>query len=332
MFIRRTRTRSIGEYFTFRLVRSERIGDQVRQRTLLNLGRHFDVAQSDWPMLCRRIDELLAGQLPLPPDGPPAPESHAQRITALLLAGERIGAASSPATPRHDFQHVDVDSLELISPPLGRRGARRPVGDGPARPAHAARSTGHRGVDTLRRHRLHHRAHGSARLRARHRRALHPPPAPRLHADPPRRVLPAHQSNRLGRIHPVAHLLHPHRHRGRVPLPEIRARLTPHLSPQAHPRRRSSVHLRHRLSTRPGDSRRRRQTGQCASWTTLRRTLEGQQRITATFRQADGRTCTCAKPPAPNHPSRPSTRPWASTTHREGSAKPSSKRPSGTRL
>ena len=116
MFIRRTRTRSIGEYFTFRLVRSERIGSKVRQRTLLNLGRHFDVAQSDWPALCRRIDELLAGQLPLPPDGPPALESHAQRITALLLAGERIGAASSPASPRHDFQHVDVDSLELIRP------------------------------------------------------------------------------------------------------------------------------------------------------------------------------------------------------------------------
>ena len=117
MFIRRTRTRSIGErYFTFRLVRSERIGSTVRQRTLLNLGRHFDVAPSEWPVLCRRIDELLTGQWPLPPDGPPALESHAQRITALLLAGERIGAASSPASPRHDFQHVDVDSLELIRP------------------------------------------------------------------------------------------------------------------------------------------------------------------------------------------------------------------------
>ena len=117
MFIRRTRTRSIGErYFTFRLVRSERIGSTVRQRTLLNLGRHFDVAQSDWPVLCRRIDELLAGQWPLPPDSPPALESHAQRITALLLAGERIGAASSPASQGHDFQHVDVDSLELIRP------------------------------------------------------------------------------------------------------------------------------------------------------------------------------------------------------------------------
>ena len=66
MFIRRTQTRGNGErYFTFRLVRSERIGAKVRQRTLLNLGRHFDVARIDWPVLCRRIDDILAGQFPL---------------------------------------------------------------------------------------------------------------------------------------------------------------------------------------------------------------------------------------------------------------------------
>ena len=117
MFIRRTRTRSIGEnYFTFRLVRSERTGAKVRQRTLLNLGRHFDVAQGDWPVLCRRIDELLAGQLPLPPHCPPALESHAQRIAAQLLAHERVGTPASSANRGRDVQHVDVDSLELIRP------------------------------------------------------------------------------------------------------------------------------------------------------------------------------------------------------------------------
>ena len=117
MFIRRTRTRSIDDsYFTFRLVRSERTGSKVRQRTLLNLGRHFEVAQHDWPALCRRIDELLAGQMPLPGDTPPALESHAQHIAAQLLARERVGTVSSPATHRGDIQHVDVDSLELLRP------------------------------------------------------------------------------------------------------------------------------------------------------------------------------------------------------------------------
>ena len=80
MFIRRTQTHSSrsGEaYFTFRLVRSERIGSKVRQRTLLNLGRHFAIGPSAWPVLCRRIDEMLTGQLQLDPDCPPALEAQA---------------------------------------------------------------------------------------------------------------------------------------------------------------------------------------------------------------------------------------------------------------
>jgi transposase len=65
MFIRQTRTNNkvTGEgYFTFRLVRGERIGGKVRQITVLNLGRHFPVAQDDWPLLCGRIEQLLAPQ------------------------------------------------------------------------------------------------------------------------------------------------------------------------------------------------------------------------------------------------------------------------------
>ena len=115
MFIRRTQTRSTasGEtYFTFRLVRSERAGDKVRQRTLLNLGRHFEVERGDWPVLCRRIDEVLTGQLALDPQCPPALEAHAQRIAAQLLAREPPGAPDDEP----DIQAVDVDSLELLRP------------------------------------------------------------------------------------------------------------------------------------------------------------------------------------------------------------------------
>ena len=36
--------------------------------------------------------------------------------------------------------------------------------------------------------------------------------------------------------------------------------------------------------------KRLRQTGDTSSWTTLRRILEGQKRVTATFRRKDGRT------------------------------------------
>ena len=65
-------------------------------------------------MLCRRIDEVLTGQMPLARDAPPALESQAQRIAAQLLARERTGTTVPAHRP--DIQRVDVDSLELIRP------------------------------------------------------------------------------------------------------------------------------------------------------------------------------------------------------------------------
>ena len=64
-YVRRTKTRTTanGEsYYSHRLVRSERVGAKVRQRTLLNPGRHFEVPQELWPLLCARLDQLLSRQ------------------------------------------------------------------------------------------------------------------------------------------------------------------------------------------------------------------------------------------------------------------------------
>ncbi len=117
MFIRRTQTRRTADgkpYFSHRLVHTERLGHTVRQRTLLNLGRHFDIAQADWPLLCTRIADVLGGQVPLMTDCPPAVEEEAQRIAAQLLA--RGAEASRPTGVAADIQRVDVDSLRLVRP------------------------------------------------------------------------------------------------------------------------------------------------------------------------------------------------------------------------
>ena len=122
MYVRRTQTRSAssGEsYYTFRLVRSERIDGKVKQLTLLNLGRHFDVDRDHWPTLCARIEELLEGHASLiPVDCPPTVERHAQRLTAQLVTRGK-GAAKSADTKAlapGDLQSVDVESLELMRP------------------------------------------------------------------------------------------------------------------------------------------------------------------------------------------------------------------------
>jgi len=125
MFIRRTKTRTTasGEsYYSHRLVRSERVGAKVRQITLLNLGRHFEVAQELWPQLCARLDQLLSRQPDLMVLELPAEvEQIAQDILARLVTnGAPVSSPSEqptdPNAPDPDIQSVDVNSLELVRP------------------------------------------------------------------------------------------------------------------------------------------------------------------------------------------------------------------------
>ena len=112
MFVRRTRTRATdgAVYHTHRLVRSGRDGDRVRQRTLLNLGRHFDIDRDLWPLLCQRVEQILDGQGDLFGDAPAAVEAEAQRIAEQLLA-----RAAAPADAG-GVEAVDVGGLALARP------------------------------------------------------------------------------------------------------------------------------------------------------------------------------------------------------------------------
>ncbi|MDD2861063.1 MAG: hypothetical protein PHI71_08360, partial [Acidiphilium sp.] len=100
--------------------------------TLLNLGRQFDLPQSDWQALCGRIDALLAGQVGMLAE-PEIIETLAQRYAGRLIAA-RPGAARSdaghqapptpstavqaslfpsPAAPSAVYAEVDIASLQL---------------------------------------------------------------------------------------------------------------------------------------------------------------------------------------------------------------------------
>ncbi|MHB1592326.1 MAG: IS1634 family transposase [Sulfuricella sp.] len=134
MYIRQTRTnnKATGEgYFTYRLVRGERIGGRVRQITVLNLGRNFPIKQEDWPVLCSHIEYLLHPQeTRLAAECPAHIERAAQRYVGQLVARAPVldidsGAANAPASvsgstetrpPSPDFQEVDIDSQQLTQP------------------------------------------------------------------------------------------------------------------------------------------------------------------------------------------------------------------------
>lgn len=119
MYIRRTtiKSRRTGEpYYTYRLVESVRTEHGVRQRTLANLGRHFDVPRAQWAPLAQRIEQIVSGQGDfVPVDLDPQWEELAQRYSALVV---HTKARLDPDTSAEsvDFQSVDVNSVDVLQP------------------------------------------------------------------------------------------------------------------------------------------------------------------------------------------------------------------------
>ena len=109
---------------TFRLVQTTRVGSKVKQSTLLNLGSHFNLPQSEWSALAQRIDELLRGQqslldATLSDTGQAMAQRYAAQLIALRPSAASITAAEAARAEPNDgarYQEVDLDSLELVRP------------------------------------------------------------------------------------------------------------------------------------------------------------------------------------------------------------------------
>ena len=121
MFIRRTtiKSRESGEpYYTYRLVESVRVAGGVRQHTMLNLGRKFEVPRPQWAPLAQRIEALLGGQLDLIADGLDVQwEAMAQQYAARIISRRgTVVAEQDAAAPEGDSQRVDLARVEVIRP------------------------------------------------------------------------------------------------------------------------------------------------------------------------------------------------------------------------
>jgi len=121
MFIRQTKTRSTSDgssYSIHRLVESNRVGDKVRQRSVLNLGTNFDLPKDLWPELCIRIEQFLNAEQPLFAVDP-AIEKSAQHIYSQIIA--RRGnvkqlSAQDETKDTTNYQEVDINSIQQIKP------------------------------------------------------------------------------------------------------------------------------------------------------------------------------------------------------------------------
>ena len=121
MYIRRTKTKTAehGEdSFTYRIVESVREGTQVKQRTLLNLGKDFAIEPAHWPLLAARIEQLLQGSAPrqaelftLAGEVGQLLEAAAERYSTLIIA-KLAQPLLAVATPEQDYHSVDINHIE----------------------------------------------------------------------------------------------------------------------------------------------------------------------------------------------------------------------------
>jgi transposase len=122
MYIRRTKTKTTdqgGASFTYRIVESVRVGTQVKQRTLLNLGKDFAIEPAQWPLLTARIEQFLQGSKPhqaelfdLADDLGQLLEAAAERYSTLIIA--KLAQPVASASSDQDYHSVDINHIEAI--------------------------------------------------------------------------------------------------------------------------------------------------------------------------------------------------------------------------
>jgi len=115
MFIRRTtiKSRKDGrQYYTYRLVQSERTAKGVSQHTLLNLGTAFSLPRDQWPELSSRIQEIISGQQNFFKNSKEI-ETLAQNCSARIIQAQHKNKVGKD---QPDYRKVDVDSLEMLRP------------------------------------------------------------------------------------------------------------------------------------------------------------------------------------------------------------------------
>lgn len=114
MYIRRTiiKSRKDGnQYYTYRLVESQRTGKKIHQYTLLNLGTNFETPREQWSTLCTRIQDIISGQNNLF-ESSESIEQAAQMYAARIIESQK----RSVSDDEQDYREIDINSLNMLRP------------------------------------------------------------------------------------------------------------------------------------------------------------------------------------------------------------------------
>jgi len=114
MYIRRTTIKSRkdgNQYYTHRLVESQRAGKKIHQYTILNLGTSFEIPREQWSILCSRIQDIISGQNNL------FESSESIEQAAQMYAARMIQSQKQPEPDNEqDYRDIDINSLDMLRP------------------------------------------------------------------------------------------------------------------------------------------------------------------------------------------------------------------------
>jgi transposase len=119
MYIRRTtiKSRKDGrQYYTYRLVESERTQKGVSQRTLINLGSAFSLPRDQWPELASRIQEVIGGEAKLFKASQEIEELAQNYAAQIIQLRHKNTVENNAENDQKDYREVDVDSMEMFRP------------------------------------------------------------------------------------------------------------------------------------------------------------------------------------------------------------------------
>jgi len=106
-------------YTYYRLVHSYKIGNKIRQQTIINLGRLEGLPKEKHKLLADRIEELLTGLATVLFDIPEDVEKLAQEFTKKIIEKgifpERKAVKPTAQDVEKNIQQVDINSIEQLN-------------------------------------------------------------------------------------------------------------------------------------------------------------------------------------------------------------------------
>ncbi len=113
--ISKSKKDSSQNYYTYRLMESQRIGKKVKKITLLNLGSDFNVEKQYWKILSKRVEEII-NRTPALFECDKDIETQAQHLAMRLIALKaKCFPVDDNSDEKEEEKYKEIDTTTVLN-------------------------------------------------------------------------------------------------------------------------------------------------------------------------------------------------------------------------